>query len=132
MATIAQIRSVVETLKDAVGPVLVRRQNHYFEAHGRYWQGILTPSMPPDDGADCAPDWTCKPTDQAESWADRFSGLDALPATMKAQLRVDAYDGPLGTGWSVSLRFQKAGKTYERTWAFGPEARDAAWREVIA
>ena len=132
MATFAQIRSAVEALKDTVGPVLVRRQNHYLVTYGRYWQGILTPSTPPDDLADATMDWTRRPSDQAESWAERFSGLDALPTTMKAQIRVDVYDGPLGKGWSVSLRFRKTGKIYERTWAFGPEARDDAWHEVTA
>jgi hypothetical protein len=130
MATLAQIKAAVETLKDTIGPVLVRRQNHYFSQHGKYWQGILTPSTPPDDGASVVADYTRKPTDQSESWADRFSGADSLPATLKAQIRVDTYDGPSGKGWTVTLRITKSGKTYARTWNFGPEDRDTSWADV--
>jgi hypothetical protein len=131
MPTLAQIRTAVENWRETIGPKLVNRQDDYAANHGgRYWQGILTPSTPPDDGASVTPDWTRHPTDQAEAWIDRFSGANALGSSIPAQIRIDVYDGPLGTGYTVTLIITKGGRTYARTWSVGPEDRALPWADV--
>ena len=72
-----------------------------------------------------AADWTKKPTDQATRWIDVFTGLDALPANIPAQISVDVYDGPLGTGWTVTLKGTKNGNLYAKCWNVGPETHRA-------
>ena len=129
MATIAQIKTAIENFRTAHGPKIVARQEAYAANHnGRYWQGIITPTVPPDDGASVAADYTKKPTDQLERWADVFKAADALPANIPCQISVDVYDGPLGKGWTVTLQGTKASKMYTRTWNVGPETwRETAW-----
>jgi len=130
MATLAEIRTLVDNWKDTIGPKIVNRQNAYFATHGRYWQGIVTPGVRPDDGGSVVPNYTFKPTDQATSWADHFSGANALPGSIPAQIAIDVYDGPLGKGYTITLFITKAGRLYARTWNVGPENRDAAWADV--
>lgn len=122
MATLAAIKAAIEDFRTTHGPKIVDRQEAYALNHnGRYWQGIITPTVPPDDGATVAADWTKKPTDQATHWLDVFTGANALPANLPAQIAVDVYDGPLGTGWTITLRGTKAGNLYEKAWSVGPE-----------
>lgn len=132
-ATIAQIRTAIENWRDTNAEKLVARQEAYAANHGgRYWQGILTPTNPPDDGGTVAADWTRKPTDQAERWADTFTGANALPANIPAQIRVDVYDGPAGKGWTVTLTGTKGGSRYWRTWNVGPETQRAHdWQSCV-
>lgn len=127
-ATVAQIRAAIENFRDTHAAKIVARQEAYLAAKGRYWQGIITPAVPPDDGASVVPDYTRLPTDQAESWADVFSGLGALPSTVPAQISVDVYDGPLGKGWTLTVVATKAGVRYWRTWSVGPEDRATNWQ----
>ena len=122
MATIAQIKTAIENFRTTHGPKIVARQEAYALNHGgRYWQGIITPTVPPDDGASVPADYTLKPTDQLERWADVFKAADALPANIPCQISVDVYDGPLGKGWTVTLRGTKAGNLYSKCWNVGPE-----------
>jgi len=128
MATLAEIRAAAEQFRDDHASKFVRRQNAYFAAHGRYWQGIATPALIPDDGASRSPDLSTKPHDQAETWADSFTGADALPASWPVRMSVDVYNGPSGHGWSVTVLVSKAGTTYMRTWNVGPEIyRETGW-----
>lgn len=123
-ATLGQIKTAIENFRDAHAAKIVAKQEAYLAAHGTYWQGIITPATPSDDGASLAADYTLKPTDQPTSWADVFSGVDALPANIPAQARMDVYNGPLGKGWTITLLGTKNGVLYWRTWAVGPET----WR----
>lgn len=103
-------------------PLLQKVQTVYYEAHGRYWQGILTPASLPDETTkERTPDLKVKPTDQEESWEALFKGADILPPKWPAQLQIDVYDGPRGKGWTVTLRASEGGKPQVRTWNFGPE-----------
>jgi len=129
--TLAQIQAQINNWRDTYAPRIISKQEAYLAAHGRYWQGILTPSAPPDDGASVAADWTRRPTDQLDRWADVFAAADALPANIPAQIRVDVYSGPGGHGWTVTLIATKNGHTYYRTWNVGPETwRAQPWAEV--
>ena len=108
-------------------------QNAYAASHGgRYFQGILTPSTPPDDGALTNPDLTKKPTDQIERWIDVFTGGNALPNNNWAiSVSIDVYNSPQGWGWVVNLVYTKGGETWARSFNTGPETfREQAWRRI--
>ncbi len=49
-----------------------------------------------------------------------------LLLSIPCQISVDVYDGPLGKGWTVTLRATKAGVLYWRTWNVGAEM----WRRT--
>lgn len=128
MATNAQIQATIESFWTNHQAKFIGVQDDYAVTHSRrYWQGIVSSSIPPDDGALVNPDLTRKPTDQAERWLDVFIGGRSLPsANWPASIRVDVYDGPGGTGWSVTVTYTKAGQTWSRTFHIaGPET----WRE---
>lgn len=121
MATLNQIRQAVNEWLAARWPLLIARQESYFVAHGRYFQGLWTHGSFPADGAETAPDGiAARPTDQAEGWPDLISLPDVLPCA----LRIDTYHGPQGYGWSARLRVRVAGVVYERIGQVGPET----WR----
>ena len=131
-ATLAQIKTAIETFRSNHAAKIIAKQEAYLASHGTYWQGILTPNSPPDDGATVAADWTKKPTDQARRWADVFKDADALPDNIPAQIRVDVYDGPLGKGWTITLAGTKNGNRYWRTWNVGPEtSRAQDWLSCV-
>lgn len=124
-ATLAQIKTAIKNFRDAHAAKIVAKQNAYLAAHGTYWQGIVTPSEIPDDGATVVQDYTRRPTDHVHRWIDVFAGVDALPDNIPAQIQVDVYGGPLGQGWTLTVRATKNGNLYWKTWAVGPET----WRE---
>jgi hypothetical protein len=126
-ASLAEIKTAIENFQTTHGAKIVARQEAYAANHGgRYWQGIITPAVAPDDGASVVADYTKHPTDQTERWTDVFTGANILPANIPCQIRVDVYDGPLGTGWTVTLQGTKSGVLYWRTWNVGPET----WRQT--
>lgn len=132
MATHAAIRSSIEGFWAGQRTRLEAAQTDYAAAHrGRFWQGLGTPS-PPDNGAKASPDFSSRPSDQPERWSDIFHGpLTLPPAAWPAQMRVDVYDGPRGTGWSATATYTKGGETWARTFHFGPETeREQDWVNV--
>lgn len=131
MATHARIQADIDAWWTMHGPRYQAVQTDYARAHrGRHWQGIITPAIPPDDGATRDPDLGRKPTDQAERWEDVFTGATALPATAwPSQVAIDVYDGPLGTGWTAILTYIARGETWRRVVHVGPETwRESPWR----
>lgn len=104
------------------------RQNQFFTAKGRYFQGLCTSAAPPADGATIAPQKRI-PSDQVETWAN--ANL-TLPASMAYSLQLDVYNGPAGKGWSATVRVIVSGRTWERCRAVGPEAaaRTYGWTDV--
>ena len=125
MATRAQVQSAAEDLRATLGPIIQSRQDAFFAARGRYWQGIRTHAALPVDGVDAAPDPDAHPTDQPETWAD--VGI-TLPAACAFSLEIHAYDGPGGHGYVVIATFRYGGNTWSRTWNVGPEPyRAALW-----
>ena len=133
MATHAQIQAAIDNFWTNHQTKFVGVQNDYAAGHsGRYWQGIVTPATPPDDGALVNPDLARKPTDQPERWIDVFTGGRALPNTnWPASIHVDVYDGPDGKGWSVTVTYTKGGETWSRTFHVGPETwRERPWEKV--
>src|SRR5512137_2488471 len=130
MATLKQIQNAADNFWATHGPEVIARQNAYLAAHGHYWQGIESHGTLPDDGVATAPVLTKRPTDQLDRWLDFFAGY-SLPSTWPIAVRIDVCDGPQGKGWVVVVRFTKTGKTYQRSWNFGPETyRNQAWTDV--
>lgn len=113
---------VLTTLQTAVDAY----QASYFAAHGRYWQGLMTPPTVPADGALVAPDLTLKPEGQAEDW----SGV-GIAATLPFSVQVDRYDGPLGPGYQILVRVTDVGRLMARSVGSGPEIwRTFDWSDV--
>jgi hypothetical protein len=121
MPTLNEVRDTVNSWLAARWPLLVERQEAYFTIHARYFQGLWTHSVVPDDGAEIAPDQrTSKPGDQQARWADFFSLPDVLPCA----LRIDVYEGDQGHGWTATVRVRVAGTIYQRIAHVGPQT----WR----
>lgn len=134
MATHTQIQTAVDNYWTTnLRAKFIAVQEAYAASHGgRYFQGILTPTTPPDDGAVVNPDQTKKPTDQVERWLDVFTGANALPATnWPVSVSIDVYDGPDGKGWVVNVIYTKGGETWSRSFNTGPETwRERPWERV--
>lgn len=107
-------------------------QARYFAARGVHFQGLLTPTTPPDDGAEADADYSRKPQDKAESWADVFRGVEALPAKLPCAIRLDVYGSTVGDGYTLTAAYTKGGRRYERVLLHeGPEKhREHDWRDA--
>jgi len=104
------------------------KQLAYFATHGKYWQGLVTSSIP-EDGADIVADYTSRPSDQAETWEDMFGG--PLDANLPVALRVDVYEAPAGWGFVARVWIRYAGTVYTKSQNYGPETwRTQDWTEV--
>lgn len=101
------------------------KQAAYFAARGRYWQGLVTSEIP-EDGAEAVANYTSRPTDQVETWADIFGA--ALGASLPVALAVDVYEGPQGHGFIARVWIRYAGTIYTKAQNHGPESwRTANW-----
>jgi len=129
--TLQQLRVRVDTslTNHMIGAKgLINRQNNYASNHGgKFWQGLLTfsslpnhtPTTPGDSLADRL---TSHPTDQSVSWHDVFPEWDT--ELFAAGALVDVYDGPLGSGWSITIFVKYQGIVYQRKKCFGPDVSD--------
>jgi len=136
MPTLTDIRSRVDNWLAARWPVVQQRQNNYFSAHQKYWQGLKTATVEPkhttamfaDDKQDKL---AIKPTDQVESWLDFLAEIDDL--AIPAALICDVYDGPLGYGYVATVIARYNGVIYSRSQNVGKETwRTLDWRVVDA
>jgi hypothetical protein len=138
MPTLAQVRNFVDArLANLWTNQVVPRQNAFFAAHGRYWQGLVTSDLldlpnNPDSGdpgvLETVPLVLRHPTDQPETWTD--AGIN-LGATIPMALEIHTYDGPLGKGYVGYVWARWAGELYMRCQNFGPETwRTLAWHRV--
>ena len=114
---------------------LANRQETYFAANGRYFQGLWTHAAEVEqtdalDGGHAATELAAKPTDQPHNWRDFIgNALDAIP--FPARMRIDVYDGPQGHGWVATLQVRYKGKVYARAQQIGPETkRQHGWELV--
>jgi hypothetical protein len=128
MATLNEVKETVNSWLAARWPLLVDRQAAYYTIHERYFQGLWTHNVAPDDGAETAPDaHTSTPSDQQARWSDFFSLPDALPCA----LRIDIYESEQGQGWTATVRVRVAGTLYQRTAHVGPQTwRVQNWHSV--
>lgn len=107
--------------------LITAQQEALLQATGNYWQGLLTHSTIPADGAAIPPDRAGeKPSGQPYSWLD----LQGLPSEMASALRCDSYAGPQGKGYVLVMMVEIEGIVYERLINVGPEAyRSRGWHE---
>ncbi len=126
MPTLQLVRAVADARLTVLWTDHIRpRQDAYFAAHGRYWQGLVTSSIP-EDGAEAVADYTSSPTDQAETWADIFGA--AIGMSLPVALAVDVYEGPQGHGFVARVWIRYDGTVYMRAQNHGLESwRTAAW-----
>ncbi len=128
MATLAQIKSAVDTWLTPKWTAVQNLQATRLANTGTYFQGLITHLAIPADNASTAPDnLAAHPTDQADRWADFLT----LPATIPCGLRLDVYDGPDGMGFTATVYVVVLGTLYARTVQVGPETwRTAPWAAV--
>ncbi len=121
-------RARADTMLDNLWAHIQTREDAYFAANGRYFQGLLTPrNIRSSDGPT---DLGRRPHDQAESWAD--AGF-VLPNSVPASIEIHVYDGPLGHGYTAILHYKSGRKEFTKARSVGPEAshRNHGWREVV-
>jgi hypothetical protein len=75
-------------------------QTAYFNANGRYFQGIKTPATP-QTGTTLGDviDETAKPTDQLEDWVTFAPQTFKKNSKLPYQISIDTYEAPSGHGW---------------------------------
>ena len=134
MPTQAQLRTRINTYAQNLWVNILPRQEAYFLAHGRYWQGRRTPRQVPQftdaqDSPRTADRLDEIAGSEAQSWRQFLPAIDG--AVLSAQIQIDTYDGPQGKGFVVHMRFNHNGNTFERSQHYGPEThRQKAWARV--
>lgn len=130
--SLATVRTKIDDWLTPRWDNLVSRQETFFAARGKYFQGLWTHSGEVEqtdalNGDTVADRLTAHPTDQVQHWQDFIgNAFDALP--LPARLRIDVYNGPQGWGWVATLRVLYNGNIYERSRNVGPETwRTQAW-----
>lgn len=134
MATLAQLRTRIDTFLADKWPAFTNRQSVFRSTHGRYWQGLITHTIIPAhtasaDGDTLSDQVAAHPTDQPQGWAAAFPEFetDVIPCA----LRCDAYNGPLGDGYVATLFVRYNGVLYARSQNVGPLTdRTSGWRQV--
>jgi hypothetical protein len=135
---LAQVRDAVDArLVTLWTGQVVPRQDAYFAAHGKYWQGYRTfdvtllpdnPSSGSPTVLEVVPVTDTHPTDQDETWTG--AGL-VLGATIPMALQMDVYNGPLGHGYVGTVWARWNGNTYTRSQNNGPETwRTKPWAVI--
>lgn len=128
MPTLNQVRTRVDDWLVARWDNVINRQEVYFANHGKYWQGLIThTSIPAHSTAsfgDLLPDrLLTTPSDQVETnWLQALTGLNLDITLFPAALVSDAYDGPLGKGFALTVYASHNGTIYSRTQGYGPQA----------
>lgn len=111
------------------------KQEDWKTAKGEYFQGLISHTVRPKDGADVTPNkLTSHPTDRPADWNNflTFSNPPiVLPASLPAALIFNVYEGPGGWGWECRSEFDYGTKRYSKVWNTGPESgRKADWIET--
>ena len=120
-ATLTKVNTALANLAAKVQA----KQDAYFLAHGRYWQGILTPAVIPVDGTDTKPNLKLKPTDQVEDWTTL-----GLPATIPVSVEVHTHNGPQGHGYTAYVHAVVSGVHYVRAQGVGAHSTTFGWTDV--
>ncbi len=127
MATPAQIRDAVDAKLATLWQAVQNKEDAYFQAHGRYWQGRRTHTVTPADGVETLPNiGTGTPTDQPDPWP-----LALRNSPLPMALQIDVYESPQGHGYAATVTVRIAGQDYQRTAQVGPETwREKPWHQV--
>jgi hypothetical protein len=140
--TLNQVRTKVDDWLTTRWPIFRDRQIAYQLANGKYWQGKRTHTAEllytgTVDAEAIANNLTSSPTDQAATWISiipEWAGI-LLPALFIC----DAYNGPSGMGFVLSIWVRHNGTIYSRAQNYalvggltGGEAwRTYAWQAMV-
>ena len=127
MANVEEILGQVDTGIENYLPVITNLQDQYYEANGKYWQGLFTHSSAPTDENSVSPDRLNEsPTDQNSSWEDISGGV--MPAEMLSRIKIDTYSSPEGDGYIIVAEKNVNGKDYRKMYNVGPATgRSTNW-----
>lgn len=130
MATPAQIQATIDADYAVFGNSIATAQATYFAAHGRYWQGLVTHSVIPADGASVAANQLLlKPSYEAQGWF--VLGVAVL--NKPYALEIHQYHGPGYFGFMAILYVTIAGNLWVRMKDSGPEPyRTQGWTQQVA
>ena len=106
-------------------PFVIEKQDAYLAAHGKYYQGIITPTTVPPLGADRPVDKTKKPHDQNENWNDVFGVM--IPDTLPCSVEIHAYQSLAGHSFTLYGWITDTQGTWIRAQGQGPESTTFAW-----
>lgn len=128
--TPSQIRQACDDAVTAAWTAIQNKQDAYFAANGRYWQGLKTSSVTPADGVTATPDvGTATPADLAgQPWPAAIRS-SSLPCS----LEIHRYQTPRdGWGWVAIATVTILGSAWQRTVnGAGPETwRTTPWAQV--
>lgn len=123
MPTLNQVRTRCDDFLSQRWPGFLAAQESFLALHGRYWQGLITHSIPPNHTTsatnDVLPDLLARrPTDQSETWEDFLPSL--IGVSHPVALVVDVYEVAAGHGFAASLFVRYNGNMYRRVQAHGP------------
>lgn len=130
MATLQQIKDQVDAKLATLWTAIQNKEDAYFTANGRYWQGLLTHSVTPADGTETLPNvGTNAPAYQGSPYPTAIRNV-ALPFV----LEIHQYVCPDGTkGYQAFVYVTVLGETYSRSAQVGPETfRVFGWTKVTA
>ena len=122
--------NIEQKLQD-IWTVIQQRQAAFITNHGRYFQGLVTHTVTPQDGAETTGDrLNTHPHYQPETWAQVFPQLPALP--LPISVTVDQYETPAGElGYVATVRANLGGQEWARAQQLGPESwRQYGWTQV--
>lgn len=87
-------------------------QTAYFSAHGKYFQGIKTPTAQLDGITEGTLDVDVKPLDQSESWIDFAPTIFQRNSKIPYQISIDVYETFEGWGWIMTFELWYLGTHY--------------------
>ena len=127
MATLQEIRDAVDAKLATLWTAIQAKEDAYFLANGRYWQGLRTHTVIPTEGTETLPSvGVVTPTDQPDPWP-----VALRTATLPMSLQIDVYNGPEGLGYQATVTVSVLGRYYRRAAQVGPETdRAYGWREI--
>lgn len=127
--TLANLRDAVDAKLANLWPRIVNRQDAYFLAHGHYWQGMFTHTIPPNTTnqdnveVEVAPDnLNARPTDETEGWQE----VSNFPATLAYRLRMDIWEAEV-KGYTGTIQVRHNGNHYQRSKSVPDDRFTQAW-----
>lgn len=126
--TLQEIKDAVDTKLATLWGAVQNKEDTYFTANSRYWQGKRTHSVIPADGVETLPDiGTDAPAYQGSPYPTAIRNV-AMPMA----LEIHQYRTPVGEfGYQAFVYVTVLGETWARSAQVGPETwRAFAWTKV--
>jgi hypothetical protein len=119
------INRILDDALDVLVPKFAPKQTAYLFMKKRYWQGIFTPTVVPQNGTLGTMDKTLRPTDQEEDWTYLALSETQLPFSVSC----DTHDGPLGKGYTIMVATISGGTMWIKAVGFGQHSKTFDWTE---